>query len=559
MKTIFFKIITVCTLSCISFNSFAQSPDWLWAKSTVGSGFDKSYDISVDIYGNSYITGYFFSPSISFGAITLFNSDTSGSYTDMFVVKYDPSGNVIWARSSGGNTGHDGGRSICVDSNGNSFVTGSFSSPTITFGSYILTNVGDQDVFIVKYDSSGNVIWANCSGGINSDLGESICVDANGNFFVAGSFRSPEISFGSNTLYNVGLFVVKYDTYGNVLWAKSHVGRICEDNEGCGISIAVDSNDYLYITGSFDSGDIFFGSYALHNAFPGYSDIFIAKYDNNGNVIWAQRHGGILDDYSHGIDVDFNGDIYITGHFSSSEITFENIYLDNYGAFDYFVVKYNPSGNVLWANNFNMVNTAITSFGIKVDGNGNSYIAGRFQNPTLTFGTTTLFNFDNGGTNDIFILKYNLSGNLLWALSVKGTYNDFVTSISLDGSNNPVITGYFYGPIIIFGTDTLTNIGSGPIFTAKLDHTVGIEEFSTIAYNVDIYPNPTIDKITIDNKEISKETFISVFDIQGKQLMYNNFQNQSIIEINVSKLTKGVYLVKIQTDKSIETKKLMIQ
>ncbi len=94
----------------------------------------------------------------------------------MFVVKYDASGNVVWAKSAGG-TSNDIGNGIAVDASGNSYVTGYFVSPTITFSTTTLTNAssGTSDMFVVKYDASGNVVWARSAGGTNYDSGEWYC------------------------------------------------------------------------------------------------------------------------------------------------------------------------------------------------------------------------------------------------------------------------------------------------------------------------------------------------------------------------------------------------
>ena len=136
------------------------------AKSAEGTYYDYGRSIAVDANGNSYVTGYFYSSTITFGLTTLTNS---GVYSDIFVVKYDSSGNVVWAKNTGG-TNEDKGYGIAVDAIGNSYVTGWFSSSTITFGSTTLTNSGSDDIFVVKYDSSGNVMRAKSAGGTSNDL-----------------------------------------------------------------------------------------------------------------------------------------------------------------------------------------------------------------------------------------------------------------------------------------------------------------------------------------------------------------------------------------------------
>ena len=143
------------------------------------------------------MNGYF-KNTINIGTNILNNTGIS----DIFIAKYDSSGNSIWAKGEGGNN-YDYGKSISTDSQGNLVMTGSFKSPTITFGTTVLTNTGINDIFIVKYDTSGNVLWAKGVGG--SAAVQSVCTGVSGNVFMTGFFNSPSITFGTTTLYNVGI------------------------------------------------------------------------------------------------------------------------------------------------------------------------------------------------------------------------------------------------------------------------------------------------------------------------------------------------------------------
>src|SRR3989338_2819744 len=128
-----------------------------------------------------------------------------------------------WAKSAGG-ASWDLGYSVSTDASGNVYMTGRFNISTITFGTTTLTNAGDYDIFIVKYDAAGNVLWAKSAGGTSSDVGTCVSTDASGNVLMTGSFQSPAITFGTTTLTSVGygdIFIVKFDATGNILWAKS--------------------------------------------------------------------------------------------------------------------------------------------------------------------------------------------------------------------------------------------------------------------------------------------------------------------------------------------------
>lgn len=201
--------------------------------------------------------------------------------------------NWLWAKTAG-NTSNDIANSVAVDASGNSYIAGAFLSPTITFGSTTLTNNGADDIFLAKYDASGNVLWARSAGGTNHDYANSVAVDPSGNVYVAGYFTSDTIIFGSYTLINTDnttnstsdLFLVKYNSSGNVLWAKSAAGL----NNDEAASVSVDASGNAYITGYFSSYTLSFGTITLTNTDTiNYTDdIFIAKYNTSGNVLWAK-------------------------------------------------------------------------------------------------------------------------------------------------------------------------------------------------------------------------------------------------------------------------------
>ena len=180
----------------------AQSPDWLWANSAGGTTVDRGESIATDLNGNVLVTGFYSSAAITFGSITLTNASASGT-DDIFIVKYDASGTVLWAKSAGG-ISDDFGRSITTDKDGNVLVTGGFSSPTITFGNMTLTNAVFNDIFVVKYDGSGNLLWAKSAGGNGIENGQSITTDAIGNILITGIFDSPSLTFGNTTISNEG-------------------------------------------------------------------------------------------------------------------------------------------------------------------------------------------------------------------------------------------------------------------------------------------------------------------------------------------------------------------
>jgi hypothetical protein len=179
---------------------YDSSGNVVWAKSegTYASLYIPS--ISTDDNGNCFITGYFNGNYVKFGNIQLTNVSGNTGMEDIFVVKLDNSGNVVWAKSAGGPSS-DEGRCIKTDKNGNCYLTGMFRG-VASFGSTNLFSVGANDIFVAKYDSLGNVIWAQKAGGVYPDIGNGICISANGTSYITGNFFSPYVNFGSTSLTN---------------------------------------------------------------------------------------------------------------------------------------------------------------------------------------------------------------------------------------------------------------------------------------------------------------------------------------------------------------------
>lgn len=406
-----FLLFITCTI-----HSSAQA-NWLWAKTGAAnaSGFGEGYAVSADAAGNVFITGGFIGQSITFGSTTLLD----GGGGDAFLVKYDASGNMLWAKDIGG-ASFDYGDAVKADASGNVIVTGTFNSSTLTIGSFTLTNAGpNEDAFVAKYDANGNVLWATSIGGNDADLGYGVTEDANGNVFVAGSFRSPTMTVGSTTFTNSGfadIFIVKYDSNGNVVWAKSAGGTSIDEAS----SVSVDPTGNIFITGIFESPSILFGATSLTNA--GMLNVFVAKYDTNGNVLWAKSASGTGLFIAHSLSADVAGNVFVAGSFSNAPITFGTTTLNNAGASDVFVAKYDANGNVLWAKGAG--GSAIDNgFCVSADAGTNFYLTGQFESGAITFGSSTLTR-PQGATDPMFVVRFDTDGNAICAEALSSGGDD---------------------------------------------------------------------------------------------------------------------------------------
>jgi len=299
----------------------------IWAKNVGGVNASNATgnSITTDSNGNVFVTGCFNGTSITFGSTTFINSDPSGYGNDMFIVKYDNSGNELWARSATASAGS----AITTDTSGNVYVTGYFYHPSIIFGGDTIFNHGSENIFVVKYSNTGNELWAKGIGGASSDEGLSIATDKKNNAYITGWFYSSPMVFGNTILINTQLstrdiFLLKYDTFGNEIWAKSVGGYGSSANDDFATGVVTDAVGNIYITGWTVSKFITFGSYTLAQASQPYGNAFLVKYDANSNVLWAKNPGGPAGHESMSVATDDSINVFISGFFASYSIIFGN-------------------------------------------------------------------------------------------------------------------------------------------------------------------------------------------------------------------------------------------
>lgn len=550
------KIVAFFALIMVIANTSMQAQNCAWAKAVGGDKDDFGQSVFTDANNNVYLVGFFRSATITFGTITLTNADITGNTSDIYIAKYDSNGNVLWANSTGG-TDDEMGQSVCSDASDNVYLTGKFQSPSITFGTTTLTNTAStqDDIFIVKYASNGNVLWAKSAGGNNEDYSNSIATDINENVYLTGGFKSSSISFGANTLSNLNvgtddIFVVKYDPNGNALWANSHGGT----GYDYGKSLSTDVSGNIYLTGSFWSTSITFGTTTLSTA--GAQDIFIVKYNSNGIVQWVNSAGGPSTDDGLSTSTDANGNVYVSGSFLSNAITFGTFNLSNpmNGISQIFIVKYTPNGTVLWVKSEGGNSDAVGA-SVATDANNNVYLTGYFSASTITFGNTTLNN-SGVGSDDIYISKYASDGAALWASSAGGNSMDRVNSICSDANGNIYIAGFFYSSTITFGTNSLTSAGGSDLFIAKYAGNYAGEDEVSGNKEVHIFPNPTHSVFTISIPTL-KNSCISIINLTGAEVGYYQLQSTNRKIIDVSHLDEGVYFLVVKNEEGVIAKKII--
>lgn len=504
----------------------------------------------------------------------------------------------LWAKSAGVSTIY-GANTLASDAAGNIIAAGTYSGASITLDSITLTNSGAGAIFIVKYNALGNILWARSEGHLYDKL-NSITTDISGNIIIVGKFVGPSITFGSITLTNPSInttdgyfFIVKYDDDGNVLWAKQAEGGsyneafsvvtdvseniivsgtfsgpyvvidttvlptggcsgdaflVKYDAAGnviwatsagdCGsdkaISITVDGSGNIITVGTFSSSFITFGSITLTNANG--ANIFIVKYDVTGNVLWARSSGHNSSDEVLSVAADPFGNIIIVGCFYGPFITFGSITLSNPSGTDLFTVKYDAAGNILWAKSPVKTSCNAGANSVTADASGHIVVVGFFDCPSISFGSYTLTNA--GNNRDIFIVKYDAAGNVLWTKSAGGIGTDEARAVITDGFENIILSGYFKNSALGFGSLPPINATNNfNMFIAKFGNlTTGLERIQNTP-SIGIYPNPASNLITITG--INEKTTLYMFDIVGKLIMKKVIENNTII--NTNRFVEGIY------------------
>ncbi len=549
------KKLILIYLLCVHFDSIAQVPVWSWGKVTTAAGTNRSSNsIAVDNIGNSFITGGFSTPVIIFELDTLINSGTSGTF-DIYIVKYDINGNVIWAKNAG-NVGNDFGNAITVGTDGSIYITGYYSS-TITFGTNTLTAVGSSDVFILKMDSSGNVIWVKSAGGVGPEEASGICVDNSNNVFISGNYRNNTMYFETYPLVNKGysdIFIARYDSNGNVIWAKD-VGGYSDDNS---TSVTIDATGNSYLSINYYSQLVTSNSDTVAN---NNSSMAIIKFNINGNIIWSKTSGYYNSGWLACAKTDQTGNIYLVGYFVGNHVVFgaDTIQNTNTNA-NIFIVKYDMNGNVIWTKGFGNTGIDHGSF-VTTDSFNNLFIGGFFTGTSIVFDSFSLTNTANGSP-DIFITKLDSLGNVTWAKSAASQGDDYLNSIGVDILGNIFTTGYYHASSIVFDNDTLFNPNFSSanyyIYLAKINESISTNITPSLILSVDlnIFPNPAKNSITISQTEPSFNKY-EIYSLNGK-LVKESKINGILQKVDLTGYAEGMYIVKLIGNQKVELKKIVI-
>ena len=415
----------------------------VWAKRAGGKGGDKVHSLALDGLGNIFLGGEF-EDTCYFDNIM--KVTRIPELNNMFIAKYDTSGNVQWVRNIDiSDTLQTRGYSIACDAQGNVYSCGGTKGNTYYENNFLFTSAGDYDAMVVKFSAAGDFVWAKRMGGLESDKAYGILSDNNGSIYVTGYFIgladfAPGVSLTGRG--GTDIFLAKFDTAGTLQWVEQ-AGDTGFDR---GWDITQNINGEIVITGEFQA-QAEMGSNIIHSR--GNYDMFLAAYSDAGICQWALSGGGVEDDIGRGVTHDSNGNIFVIGDYGGSA-TFPPYSINGNGFSEVFVASYDANGsNLRWLRSLGGYEND-RGRAVAADGGGNVYICGEYVD-SMQFGNITLH---GDSLLDIFISKIvngnfcstqlSVAGQITCAASCDGTAMAIANGIapfSYTWSTSPVQTG----------------------------------------------------------------------------------------------------------------------
>ncbi|MFT5901165.1 MAG: hypothetical protein ACI9LA_000361, partial [Bacteroidia bacterium] len=357
-----------------------------------------------------------------------------------------------WANSIGG-LGLDVGRAIATDDNGNVFVAGSFTGGTHIADTF-LTGYGGMEAFMAKYTSEGQFLWARVISGPAEDMARGLITDNLGNVFVVGHFTDTVVF----SITQNDTIAAKSEGMQDVFVAKYDANGNLLWNltaGGLGNDTGTNIDRYKWSGKLYVSGGFEkrakFGTTALLST--GLTDAFLLKIDPDGNAHWAKKGGGLEHDMAASVAVNqTNGSIYIAGDFYG-QANFEQEEIEAAGSSDVFLAKFQPDGTMEWVRTNGGTSVDVAT-AIGTDLNGKVYVSGYYQGTTFFQNhLATAISY-----NDVFVAQFNAEGNCNWLSSAGSWGLDNASGLAVDWDGTTYLTGMFEEQII---TATDSSSGNG--------------------------------------------------------------------------------------------------
>ena len=453
------------------------------------------------------------------------DGDVSGNHggDDVWVLKLDEQGNLIWQNALGGSS-DDAAYSIQETSDGGFILTGwSESNDGDVSGNY-----GERDAWVLKLDAQGNLIWQNALGGSLDDSANSIKETSDGGFIVVGwSFSDDGDVSGNHGGRDAWVF--KLDALGDLIWQNALGGSLFE----VAYSVEETSDGGFIVAGlsASNSGDV--------SGNHGDTDAWVFKLDGQGDLIWQNALGGSSADQAESVQETSDGGFIVAGRTYSNDGDVSG----NHGIYDAWVVKLDVLGNLIWQNALGGSAPDYAS-SIQETSYGGFIVAGR------TGSNDGDVSGNNGGT-DAWVLKLDLQGNLIWQRTLGGSSYDRASSVKETSDGGFIVAG----PTRSNDGDVSGNNGEQDFWLVKLNSTIGIQETNAIGFI--LAPNPTDGIVNIALNNVQKGT-ITVVDAAGREVLQQEVAGKDIT-LDLSDEPDGLYIVTVQTAHSKSSHQLVLE
>jgi len=385
------------------------------------------------------------------------------------------------------------------------------------------TETTKRDFYLMRLNTEREIIWENTYGGSGSDCLTSVAELENGDFLIGGLSESTDGDLESNN-GKFDFWLTRIDSNGKILWSQTYGGE---------------GYDYLHSINKISENEFILAGYSdsyLNVAgFYGDDDYRVIKVDGSGNILWEKSYGGSKEDrlLSSVLSKD-NGIILFGSSFSTDGDISENI-----GISDFWVVKIDTDGEIIWEKNFGGSSGEISRKIIKVD---DDYLA---VGSTYSNDLDVTINNSLDSFRDMWAIKFDEDGNLIWDASFGTEGNDWPHAIVQLDDNSYIIGGHEHA----VEDFVITKFRSG----SDVTHVSGIENETIIDFQV--FPNPSKDFIKIISNEVIFT--MKILDSVGK-IVYNNEINSNNFNLNANQFGKGIYFVTIFTKNKSTTSKIVI-
>jgi hypothetical protein len=480
MKKLYKTLLATILLSGFSLNTNAQGLSYEWGSNFGGGLADVGKYLTTDNDGNVILVSEFRSSYDADPGTNTANLTSAGD-RDVSIVKLDPDGNLIWARSIGGNAA-DLPEGLAVDSDNNIFVSGQFGG-TADFdpgtGVENRVSAGGQDIFLLKLDANGDFDWVFTTGSNLGETARGIAVNNNDEIIMTGYFRGTvdfDPGLGTNNLTSAGgaadIFILKLDNAGNFISTYQLAGPGDQD----GFDVVTDNLDNIYVTGYFQQSTEFNpnGPSTIVTS-EGGNDIFVLKISPSNNFVWVRVFGGTSNEFGSTLAVDSDLNVILGGYYAGT-LDFDPDPVDtdiniSEGSNDLLIAKFDSSGEYLFGVSAGGINEDFVQ-DVAVDEQGNIFATGVMRN-TVDFdpsaNTQDVTVTGNSIFADQFFWKLDSNGNYLFAENVGGAANDHGFVVHCDGPNLYTV-GYINGTAdldLTSANDDYTSNGSSDITISK--------------------------------------------------------------------------------------------